>query len=122
MYRKQEYLSYCCALAQYGWPYTKARLDALDCKLPKACFTLSKTTNFTLFQTEKVCRRQFQVLCKWQTDSLPKKKKKLWGKEKLLVTSNFSFSHSMFKRLVLQTRQNQGLFWKGLTHYQTSKF
>ena len=32
----------------------------------------------------------------------------------MLVTSNFSFSHSVFKRLVLQTRKNQGLFGKGL--------
>ena len=40
--------------------------------------------------------------------------KTLWEKEKLLVTSNFSFSHSVFKRLVLQTRKNQGLFGKGL--------
>ena len=35
-------------------------------------------------------------------------------KEKLLVTSNFSFSYSVFKRLLLQTRKNQGLFGKGL--------
>ena len=35
-------------------------------------------------------------------------------KEKLLVTSNFSFSNSVFKRLELQTRKNQGLFGKGL--------
>ena len=34
--------------------------------------------------------------------------------EKLLVTSNFSFSHIVFKRLELQTRKNQGLFGKGL--------
>ena len=40
---------------------------------------------------------------------------KLWEKEKLLVTSNFSFSHSVFKRLVLQTRKKHGLFGKGLT-------
>ena len=32
----------------------------------------------------------------------------------MLVTSKFSFSHSVFKRLVLQTRKNQGLFGKGL--------
>ena len=32
----------------------------------------------------------------------------------MLVTSNFSFSHSVFKRLVLQTCANQGLFGKGL--------
>ena len=38
----------------------------------------------------------------------------MWEKVKLLVTSNFSFSHSVFKRLVLQTRKNQGLFGKGL--------
>ena len=35
-------------------------------------------------------------------------------KEKLLITSNFSFSHSVFKRLVLQTSKNQGMFGKGL--------
>ena len=40
--------------------------------------------------------------------------KTLCKKEKLLVMSNFSFSHSVFKRLVLQTRENQGLFGKGL--------
>ena len=32
----------------------------------------------------------------------------------MLVTSNFSFSHSVFNRLVLQTRKNQGLFGRGL--------
>ena len=36
------------------------------------------------------------------------------GEGELLVTSNFSFSHSIFKTLELQTRLNQGLFGKGL--------
>ena len=40
--------------------------------------------------------------------------RKHWKKEKLLVTSNFSFSHSVFERLVLHTHKNQGLFGKGL--------
>ena len=40
--------------------------------------------------------------------------KTLWEKEKLLLVSNFSFSHSVFKRPVLQTRKNQGLYGKGL--------
>ena len=31
-------------------------------------------------------------------------------KEKLLISSNFSFSHSVFKRLVLPTRKNKGQF------------
>ena len=49
--------------------------------------------------------------------ALQKGRKTLWKKEKLLVMSNFSFSPSVFKRLVLQTCKNQGLFGKGLTLY-----
>ena len=45
--------------------------------------------------------------------------KTLWDKEKLLVTSNFSFSHCVFKTLVLQTRENQGLFGKRLPVFHT---
>ena len=47
-------------------------------------------------------------------ESSPNGLKTLWEKEKLLVTSDFSFSHSVFKKLVLQTGKNQGLFGKGL--------
>ena len=42
----------------------------------------------------------------------------MWAKEKLLVMSNFSFSHSVFKRLEQKTCKNQGLFGKGLSPYQ----
>ena len=35
--------------------------------------------------------------------------------EKLLVSSDFSFFHNVFKSLELQTRKNQNLFGKGLT-------
>ena len=73
--------------------------------------TLSQRTNFRHFQTERVCRRQFKIWWKWV---LQKGRKTLWEKEKLLVTSNFSFSHSVFQRLVLQTRENHGLFGNGL--------
>ena len=45
-------------------------------------------------------------------ENYPKGLKTLWEKEKLLVTSNFSISHSVFKRLVLQTRQKPGPVWK----------
>ena len=41
-------------------------------------------------------------------------------KEKLLVMSNFSFSHTVFKRLVLQTHENQGLLGKGLIIHVSS--
>ena len=46
-------------------------------------------------------------LSKWE-------KKTLWEKEKLLVTSNFSFSHRVFKRLVSQGRQKVSLCGNGL--------
>ena len=38
--------------------------------------------------------------------------KTMWEKEKLLVTSNFSFSLSVFKRLVQQTRKTTGIVWE----------
>ena len=43
-----------------------------------------------------------------------KGQKTLWEKVKLLITSNFSLSHSVFRRLILLTHKNQGLFEKGL--------
>ena len=74
--------------------------------------TLYQTTNFRLFQTERVCRRQFQIKRKWQ--KVIQTGKKQSEKEKLLVTSNFSFSHSVFKRLVSQGRQKVSLCGNGL--------
>ena len=73
--------------------------------------TLSQTTNFRLFWFERLCRQRFQI---WRIRQkvLQRGRKALWEKEKLLVTSNFFFSHSVFKRLILQTRKNQGLFGK----------
>ena len=44
----------------------------------------------------------------------------MWGKDKLLVTGNISFSTSIFKRFVKQTYTNIGLFGKGLTLSKTS--
>ena len=45
--------------------------------------------------------------------SSPIGQKTLWENEKLLFTNIF-FSHSDFKRLVLQTLKNKDLFGKGL--------
>ena len=47
--------------------------------------------------------------------------KTLWEKDKLCVRSNFSLYHSVFKRLVLQTCRNKGLFGKGLRGKETVK-
>ena len=42
--------------------------------------TLSQTTNFGLFQSERVCRRQFQFWWKWQKN--PQKGRKHCGKRR----------------------------------------
>ena len=75
----------------------------------KCTLTLSQTANFRPFQTERVCRRQFRMWWKWHkvlqrkvAESSPNMYKTLQEKEKLLVTSNFSFSRIVFKSLVLQ--------------------
>ena len=49
------------------------------------------------------------------------KKKTLWEKEKLLVTSNFSLSHNVYKRLVLHTLKNQDLFGKGFMYLRVQQ-
>ena len=50
----------------------------------------------------------------------PKRVKTLWTKEKLLDMNNFSFTDSVFKRLVLQTFENKDLFGKELHVWRTS--
>ena len=69
---------------------------------------------------------EFQTLPNWKSlqttisnltkmaERYPNRWKTLWEKEKLLVTSNFSFSHSVFKRLVSQGRQKVSLCGNGL--------
>ena len=73
--------------------------------------TLPQTTNFRLFQTFADDNFKFEEM----KGSYSKRQKTQWKKEKLLVTSNFSFSHSVFNRLLLQTRKNQGFFGEGLS-------
>ena len=40
----------------------------------------------------------------------PRELKTLWENQKLLMTRNFSFSHSVYKRLVQQASKQKGLF------------
>ena len=63
--------------------------------------TLSQTTNFKLFQSKSL-QLTISNMMK-MIESSQNREKTLGKKEKLLVMSNFSFSHSAFKRLVPQT-------------------
>ena len=55
-----------------------------------APLTHYQTTSFRHFQIERVCRRQFQIWQKWKK-VIQKARKHCGKKEKLLITSNFSF-------------------------------
>ena len=81
--------------------------------------TLSQTTNFTLFQTERVCRRQFQIWRRWQ--KVIQTDRKHCGKRRNCSSRAISpFSHSVFKRLVSQGRQKVSLCGNGLSLYHTN--
>ena len=79
---------------------------------------LSQATRFRLFKSKEFADDNFEL--DENGREFTEQVKTLWDKEKLLVTSNFSFSQSVFKTLVLQTRKNQGFFGKGLIYLLTS--
>ena len=78
--------------------------------------TYLQTTNFRLFQTETSSLQTTISNLTKIAECHPNGKKTVWEKEKLLITSNFSFSHSVFKRLVSQGRQNVSLCGNGLNY------
>ena len=82
--------------------------------------TLSKTTNFSLFQTQGVCRWQFQIWWKWL--SVFRMGRKHYGKRRNCSLRAISPFLAVFSRLLLQTCKNQGLFGNGLTYDQTIQF
>ena len=73
--------------------------------------TLTQATNFRQSHTIRVCRRQFQI------DENSRKFSRIEntvGKGEIAPYEQLLLSQC-FKRLKLQTRNNQGLFGKGLT-------
>ena len=74
---------------------------------------LYQTTNFKRLQSERVYRRQFRIWWKWQ--KVLKTSRKHLGKRRNYSLRAISPFPTVFsKRLVMQTRKNQGLFGKGL--------
>ena len=68
-----------------------------------------QTTNFRFFQTERVCRRQFQF--HENEKKLSKQVENTVGKGEI---ARFFFSLSVFKRFVSQGRQKVSLSGNGL--------
>ena len=69
--------------------------------------------NFRLFQFNGKLWYNVNNIDKWGYNYLMEMKT-LWEKEKLLVTSNFSSSHNVFKSCLLLMCQNEYLWSKGL--------
>ena len=71
------------------------------------CKPLNITTFLILYQTTNLYASKLKDFAddNFEFDEMMKSSRKgyktLWENEKLLVTSNVSFSHSVFKRLVL---------------------
>ena len=89
------------------------------CNFTNLCFfsflqilTLSQATNFRLFQAERVSKWQFQIW--WKRQKLLQRVENIVGKGDIAHCEQFLLSHNVFKRLLLQTCENQGLFGKGL--------
>ena len=78
-------------------------------------------TNFRLVQTERVSDDNFKF--DENGRKLSKQVENTVGKGEIVVTSNFSFSHSVFKSLVSQGRQKVSLCGNGLKneYYSASK-
>ena len=75
-------------------------------------------TNFRLFQTERVCRRQFQIRRKWQ--QVIKTGRKHCGKRRNCSLRAISPFPTVFsKRLVSQGRQKMSLCGNGLNTIQS---
>ena len=92
--------------------YTSKYLDYFGPYFVCMTLTLSQTTNFRLpNQKEYVDENS-----KFDENGRKffRRVENTVGKGKLLIMSNFSFSYSVFKRLLLQTCKKKGLYGKGL--------
>ena len=78
--------------------------------------TLSQTAHFRLFQTERVCRRQFQIYWKWKK-VLQTGWKHCGKRRNCSLWAISPFPTVFFKSFILQTRKNQGLCGYGLRVY-----
>ena len=85
----------------YGWKHF----------LKSLALTLCLMTNFRLIQTEWLCRQQFQQWLTEHGEKFFKRVENTEGKGEIAHNEQFLFSHSIFKRLVLQT---QGIVWERL--------
>ena len=106
---KHLYVKHYAGTSWFIWLVDDILLDKMN---HRWALTLSQMTNFRLFQTERVCRQQFQIWWKWQ--KVFQSGRKHCGKKRNYSLQTISPFPSVFKRHVQQACKNQGLFGKGL--------
>ena len=79
----------------------------------KTFLTLSQTTNFRLFQIERICRRQFQMRWKWQ-HVLQTRRKHCGEKGEIARHKQFLLFQQCFQKPCNADIKNLGLFGKML--------
>ena len=99
-----------------NWTFHQSRVTARQLhdhlRTTTGTLTLSQTTNFRLFQTERVCRRQFQIWWKWQK-ALEMGRKHCGKKEKLLIWAISPFPTVFSKDLYCRHVKTRACLGKG---------
>ena len=78
--------------------------------LSSTLLNISQTTNFRCFQTEIVCRRQFQIWWKWQKFS--KLVENTVGKGEIVCYEKFLIFPQCFQKTCTADTQKPGLVWE----------
>ena len=90
------------------------------CYLQEPCSLLEPITRWQILDSSKLkdfAHNNFEF--DENGRKLSKQVENTVGKREIARSSNFSFSHSVFKRLVSQKRQKVSLCGNGFTHYHT---
>ena len=81
--------------------------------------TLSHTTNFRLFQTERVCRRQFKVYENGR--KFWKQVEKTVGKGEIVRNEQFFLFTQCFHKTCTEDTSKPGLVWERVKFYSKHK-
>ena len=76
---------------------------------------ITRPQNFRLVQIETNCRQHFEVYLKWKISTIKGRNHCEKRRNKLLVTSNFFFSHNVCHSYISFVHQNAALFGNWLT-------
>ena len=93
--------------------------NALNLPCPKICCLtelkpITRQQNFGSDQIESICRWQIKLNVTKMIISVFDRVKNIVEKGEIACTSNFSFSHNVFKRLLFQMHQKVSLCGNGL--------